>query len=300
MVWPDIKFELPWEWNSQNALRNTIYPGFISIPLFFLKFTGLDQKWTLILIPKLQHLALYILSYICFYKYLKKEFGKYIAKISILLILSNFASNMILTRTFSNSLEALLFCVGLYLTSKIPNGKKWEGSAFNFYSVSLTFIVACSVMIRCSSAITWIPLLIDKVFLKRNFLKMVLNFIVIGVPTIFLALGLDSLYYGRWTLTPINFLNFNVIENGSANYGVSPPLWYVYFVIPFWMNILLPFTLLGSLIYLKTSLMKCRFPFLIVTVLGLVGVASMIPHKEERFIIAVLPALIIFTAIGLK
>ena len=303
MVWPDqndVKYNLPWEWNSKDALRNTIYPGFVSLPFFFLKFFKLDFRYVVIMAPKIQHLTLFLLGYFCFYKYLKTEFGKYIAKISILMLIANFANQLMMTRTFSNSLEALLFCIGLYLVSRIKDGKNWKGSAFTFNSVMLTVIVSASLMIRNSSVMTWIPILVDKVFVKRNFMKMFVNFFFIGLPTLALAIGLDSLYYESFVLTPWNFLKFNVIDNGSANYGVEHYLWYVLKVLPMWANFFLPFTLIGGAIYGWHCVKNLKFPFIIITIITCATTLSMVPHKEERFILSLLPMLTIFAAIGIS
>lgn len=35
--------ELPWEWRPQYALRNTIYPYILSIPLMIFKNLGIDE-----------------------------------------------------------------------------------------------------------------------------------------------------------------------------------------------------------------------------------------------------------------
>jgi hypothetical protein len=39
------EFKLPWEWSKEFKLRSTIYPYFIAMPLFLLKWLGLDSNY---------------------------------------------------------------------------------------------------------------------------------------------------------------------------------------------------------------------------------------------------------------
>ena len=55
-----------------------------------------------------------------------------------------------------------------------------------------------------------------------------------------------SLLYGRWILTPVNFLRVNVLEGISLFYGSSPWHWYLSQGIPILFGIYIPLVLFGS------------------------------------------------------
>jgi len=50
----------------------------------------------------------------------------------------------------------------------------------------------------------------------------ILTALRVAIPTIIGFTLLDSIYYGQLTFTPYNFLMINVLENRSAEFGVSP------------------------------------------------------------------------------
>lgn len=44
---------------------------------------------------------------------------------------------------------------------------------------------------------------------------------------VLVGLALDSMYYGRYTFSALNFVRFNVLQGGSAHFGVHPWHWYI-------------------------------------------------------------------------
>lgn len=94
----------------------------------------------------------------------------------------------------------------------------------------------------------------------------------------------DSLLWGEWLWPEGKVLWFNLVENKSHNYGVSPPGWYFYSV--------LPRALLGSLLLLPFGLLLERRLWRLTSVaLLFVGLYSLLPHKELRFVIYAFPLL---------
>jgi hypothetical protein len=80
---------LPWEWDYQFKLRNTIYPAYLAAPLYLLKQTGLDFPWLVRVQPYLTHFPLVILNDYFIWKVAKRVVGNDSARIAMLLVIAN-------------------------------------------------------------------------------------------------------------------------------------------------------------------------------------------------------------------
>ena len=79
-------------------------------------------------------------------------------------------------------------------------------------------------MMRPTIAIFWLPLVIYDVLksdLSRFFVKMLPQAVVIP----FLVVLFDTYFYGKLAIVPWNFVNFNIINNISQQYGTEPWHW---------------------------------------------------------------------------
>ena len=102
-----------------------------------------------------------------------------------------------------------------------------------------------------------------------------------------MSVATDSLFYGDLTLTPYNFLKFNVLNNLSSFYGENPVFWYLsHALVPILGPLLVP-SLLGLPSCPPQVLMPC-----LATLLPL----SLVAHKEMRFIQPIIPLLLISAA----
>lgn len=119
---------------------------------------------------------------------------------------------------------------------------------------------------------------------ERNFSLIVLAFLW----------GLDTLYYGRMTLTPLNFVLTN-FSSVALFYGSSAWHYYLTQGLPVLCTTALPFVLHGIWLSLGpsgTQPARCLLGLLVWTI----SVYSLAGHKEWRFIHPVLPILHIFAA----
>lgn len=96
----------------------------------------------------------------------------------------------------------------------------------------------------------------------------------------------DRLTWGAWAGSFVEYLRFNVMEGGAANFGVAAWDWYARTI---WQRT--PFALLPMLLIALFGV-RATFPYLL-TALCLLATLSMQPHKEERFMIMFWPLLLI-------
>jgi phosphatidylinositol glycan class B len=117
--------------------------------------------------------------------------------------------------------------------------------------------------------------------------KSIGNFIKAGalfaVPTLLFTILLDSLYYRKLTSTAWNFFVINVLENRSAEFGVSSPLAFIEEHMPEALYLLVPFVILGLIHHIYEELYKRRVPYFVIFVAFYLLIISNVPHKEDRF-----------------
>lgn len=106
----------------------------------------------------------------------------------------------------------------------------------------------------------------------------------------------DSLYYGRLTCTAWTFLQVNLLQGLAQNYGTHPWHWYlgVGALAPLFSYY--PMVLVGSWTAQKSEAGR----WVLALVCSCVAVLSLSPHKEYRFLLPVMPMLVLLAAFGLE
>ena len=79
-------------------------------------------------------------------------------------------------------------------------------------------------MMRPTIAIFWLPLVIYDV-LKSDLLRFFVKMLPQAVVIPFLVVLFDTYFYGKLAIVPWNFVNFNIINNISEQYGTEPWHW---------------------------------------------------------------------------
>ncbi|KAK3247557.1 hypothetical protein CYMTET_42947 [Cymbomonas tetramitiformis] len=201
-------------------------------------------------------------------------------------------------RTFSNSLEAVLTTAAL---SYWPLPASWTRASVDSKGIfwgygsrrSALFLAAAAVVIRPTSLALWIPVGVAELLAGQNRPSFVfLEALPIGLASLGLMTAIDSLFYGRLVFVPWNFIKFNVLEGGASHYGSHPWHWYFTQGYPVITFTLLPVAALG---------VACapRRRHLAGLILWALAVYSVIPHKEFRFILPVLPLTMLYAGVGL-
>ncbi|KAK6043512.1 plasmid Maintenance Protein [Cooperia oncophora] len=109
-----------------------------------------------------------------------------------------------------------------------------------------------------------------------------------AVPLLLLSAVFDSLCYARPTSTLWNFLLFNVLQGGSAHFGVHP--WYWYFTEG--LTSVLTLQLVPVILGLFSPFRPTILPF--IASAFYIAFHSVLPHKEQRFLLPVLPLLCLY------
>lgn len=189
------------------------------------------------------------------------------------------------TRTLSNNVETLLTLLAAF---HWPIQTSTKGGSFSSSSFTLaTLVIGLGILNRPSAVTHWILPGVFFICHVPGFLrKLLVMFIVgiVGIGTILFGLILDGWFYKKLTLTWWNFLKFNVIERVSDFYGTNPWHYHIFQTLPTICGTILPLILL--------SLYSNDYPkWIIIFIAGSVFFNSLLPHKEIRFLIPLVPFL---------
>lgn len=263
---------LTWEWTQ--GIRSYVYPALIAGLYKLLALVNLDSVELLVLLPRVLQALLSAYSDYRFFLWSNKS------KWSLFVLATSWFWFYTASRTLANTLETSLTVIAL---SYFP----WVASE----STTFLWPVTLSVFVRPTSAIPWIPLCLYhmkksthptwELFLKRYLL---IGFVV-GTVTV----AVDSFLHGKLLLSPFEFLRFNVLKEVGSFYGEHPWYWYVNVGLPTVLGIgTLPFLLSVVETVRNRQVFKER-AVLLTTVVFTVTVYSLLPHKEFRFLLQILP-----------
>lgn len=92
----------------------------------------------------------------------------------------------------------------------------------------MTLCITIAFLVRSSSLVGWIPLALYKIFKSVDYFMAILSAgLLIALPVFVVSLGFDSLYYGHFTITQLNFVKINVVDNISKYFGIEPWDYYI-------------------------------------------------------------------------
>ncbi|KAL7193705.1 hypothetical protein ACSBR2_025343 [Camellia fascicularis] len=278
---------LTWEW--KKGIRSYLHPMVFAFLYKILALFHLDTPWFMIKAPRLLQSLFAAVGDLYLYKLSHVLFGGHVAQWALFSQLTNWFMFFCFTRTLSNSLETVLTLMGLYYwpcirvsSSEVPTvSRKWG-----------LVIAALACAIRPTSAITWAYVGLLELLVARDRLKFIfLEVVPVGVLVLTLAWSLDRLMYGSWVLVPLNFLKFNFLSSGGDYYGTHKWHWYFTQGFSVMLFTFLPFSIAGIILSKQWKLSG-----LIAWVLGLYSVLG---HKEFRFVLPVLPIALMFSGYSL-
>ena len=193
-------------------------------------------------------------------------------------------------RLFTSSYEAMFAIISLELYPRITD-------TFGVDLCALIFLQSFSFVIRNTSPIGWLPILLAKAY-EHGFRAVMTNYIIgfvfITLPIVGFSVWLDSSFYGELTIVPWNFIKVNVFEGLSQTFGADPVHKYVSTEIPIRFNGFFPCLLYGLWHHWRTARNKNKSAYLLWFSVTVVGFLSLISHKEPKFLLPVFPVFFLF------
>ena len=205
------------------------------------------------------------------------------------------------TRRLLCVLAAVQFHGPFYASRFLPNSLAlplvlWAyGAALDGHrGTALGLLGAVVASIRCDVAAIALPLGVAWCFIERScpLPKGALCTILGCSLAIALSVVVDSRLWRRtvWPEGEVLLFN-NPVEDRSAAWGTSPPLWYATSALPRALGLALPLSIVGAILE-----SECRTWF--VSAFASVVLLSFIPHKELRFVFPALPLLNLCAAVA--
>ncbi|KAF2892045.1 hypothetical protein ILUMI_14128, partial [Ignelater luminosus] len=265
---------LTWEWIL--GIRSYIYPLIIAFIYKFLEVLHLDYVEALIYFPRILQASLSAYADLCFYQWCKTK------KWAAFSIVTSWFWFYTSSRTIINSLETALTTIAL---SRFP----WPGQ--NIGSNKFLIIVAFVCSIRPTAAIHWLPLCIYHLIVSKDKLLLLILkwYFPIGLVTLILSTLIDSCAHGSFIITSYEFLKLNVLHGVGEWYGSQPWSWYLSSGFPAILGIhFVPFVIASFKIIKDRQLYQNELALLGCITFTLF-IYSLLPHKEFRFILPLLP-----------
>jgi len=252
--------DLPWEWRYPYRIRNALYPIYLSWPLRILKYFRIDFQPLVLASPYIAHFPLLIASDLSLWKIGKKVVGKPATRIAFIMMLTNHWMVELMCRCFTNTCE--MVCTVCAFVFYMRQKDKFTGSTAAFTSI----LVAGFVM-RSTTPVGWIPLLLLKMIKDNALIPFLIAGIAVAVPLIGICIFIDSSYYqqagqtqdGKFEiiLSSYNFLKLNVLEGLSKYFGDHRFGEYVFNFFPIDIfKFVYPFVLLGLFNFTKDTIDK--------------------------------------------
>ncbi|XP_067421425.1 alpha-1,2-mannosyltransferase ALG9 isoform X3 [Emydura macquarii macquarii] len=286
-----------WEYSPVYAIRSYAYLWLHALPALFHARILQTNK---VLIFYFVRCLLAFLSCICelyFYKAVCKKFGLHVSRLMLaFLVLS--------TGMFCSAAAFLPSSFCMYTTMVAMTGWYMDKT-----SIAVLGVAAGTIVGWPFSAALGLPIAFDLLIIKQRW-KSFLNWCLV-VLILFLVpvVVVDSYYYGKLVITPLNIILYNVFTpHGPDLYGTEP--WSFYLINGF-LNFNVAFAL-ALLALPLTSLMECLLQKFHVQNLGRpywLTLAPMYiwiiiffsqPHKEERFLFPIYPLICLCGAVALS
>jgi hypothetical protein len=218
-----VEILLSWEWYGFYALRNHLYPFWLSLPGQVFKILGCDTNFLVVNSMYVMHCIVWSFGDYFFYKLVKTLAGRKCAIFTTMINLTNQTVNRYISRTSANGIEGNLAIAALYYYSKLNKPKIFDANL-----QKMTLLISITFLCRSSSLAAWIPLALMKILEDYNwFLPILVSGMTVTVPVCIVSVLIDSYYYGVFTVPQINFVHVNVVENVSKFFGYDPWFFYI-------------------------------------------------------------------------
>jgi Alg9-like mannosyltransferase family len=181
------------------------------------------------------------------------------------------------------------------LSSKIienPESERNPVTSSSDYCVSSLAVALIAVTVHCrpTAVLFWTPLFVLRITQKSSPWRYILfHCIPTGVAVLLFCVAVDSIFYGRFTVTPFNFFYINISRNYAAIfYGAKSWHWNFSHGLPVMLGLYTPFLVLSIVATPQPE--ECII-LIIVSLLYVVLLRCVTAHQEYRFLLPALPFL---------
>ncbi|QIW96967.1 hypothetical protein AMS68_002485 [Peltaster fructicola] len=213
------------------------------------------------------------------------------------------------TRTFSNTLEAMLTVLALAWWPwqwTVGGSEKTPATKASLTAALAAAAFAC--VLRPTNAIIWIAILATSAYrygIHKKASDLAGQALLAGSAVLVLSVSIDRAFYNSWTIPQLQFLYMNVGQSISTFYGRNRTDYYFTEGIPLLLTTALPFGAIGFWKALRPGVdrpdlagyqrRQTQFVLAMAVVVTVLTFSS-ISHKEVRFIYPILPILHVFAA----
>lgn len=271
---------LTWEW--REALRSAWHPLLYAVSYKTL-LPVVSEPWAVYLGPKIVGAAVAAVGDAYTYKFALAYWrDASVARVALCMSVLSSWNWFVATRAFSNNLESALTVVAL---------AHWPWHHFRMLLLlrACTFAFA-SCVVRPTNAILWaflgVPLVVRNLGKWSRMRRLVVSVSMVLALVLALSALADRYFYGYWAFPLWRFVEFNVVRNLLIFYGAAP--WHFYVLQG------VPLMLMGYLPFFACALSHPSQ--LAAAVMFVVGVFSLIAHKEFRFLQPIYPVMLILSA----
>ena len=234
-----------------------------------------------------------------------------LSTIYTLLTITQFHVMFYCSRLLPNTYALILVQIGIGAlirkSSMLYNSATIQKSDRLDHIVLATLTSTC-VIFRCDMVLFCIPLLLCSIFYRWITWRSVIRYgILYSMISIALTVMIDSMFWHNVTLgsttykyvwPEFNVLYFNTADNKSSQWGTSPIHWYITSALPrslLLCILLVPIACINNVKLLRNYKIKNNIDVTTIELLlpacVFIGLYSLLPHKELRFILPVIPLL---------
>lgn len=281
---------LTWEWTK--GIRSYFYVSIFYILYEGLKLLQIDSPELVILLPRILQGLLSALADVYFVRWIyEKRSGQF--SWGLLSWATTFFISYCSTRTLINTFEMNLTVIALYYYPWTPKSD----------SIPFVAIVSLLFYIRPTALVLWLPMIVVNIVgSKRPLNLLITHYIPVFVAVSALNIGLDSYFHDSLVFTTYNFFKANIVDNIGSYYGSHDFFWYLYAGLPTVLGIqIFPFYYRAFLRLSNSNFLRSLSydveAQMIFSVVFTVSVLSVVPHKEFRFLLPLVP-MAIFVSSG--
>ncbi|CAF1443654.1 unnamed protein product [Adineta steineri] len=285
-----------WEYSPLFALRSYAY-----IVLHWLPIAFIPSSFKFIAFYALR-ICLSIVCAMCeafFFRAIDKQLNSSIARNYAALSIFNVAlfrsSSAFINNSFS--MYTVLFAYTCWFSNALP--------------LAVFFIAFGSLCGWIYVAVLGIPIAIDIFIRRQRYLDFIKWSLISGVITLVPLTLIDSYYYGKLVIAPLNHIGYNIFsKHGPTLYGTEPWTYYITNgLLNF--NIIYPLAIIGIMLtpfidiwtdrrYIQSGKAAIPYTMIVSSILLWMGLLWMQPHKEDRFIFPIYPLIILAASICIE